>query len=52
MNNNKSGSGKGKRPIIGYNPKKWYEHFDDIDWRHNTKIKENNNERRNSKRNN
>ena len=28
FNNN----GKGKRPIIGYNPKNWYANFDLIRW--------------------
>jgi len=25
--------GKGNRPVMGYNPKKWNENFDTIDWR-------------------
>jgi len=26
------GNGKGKRPIIGYNPKNWYANFNNIKW--------------------
>jgi hypothetical protein len=28
-----SQNGKGKRPIIGYNDKNWYENWDKIDWK-------------------
>jgi len=37
----KGNNGKGKRPIIGYNPKKWYANFDNIKWtKHPLAIKE------------
>ena len=26
------GNGKGKRPIVGYNPKSWYANYDNITW--------------------
>ena len=30
-------SGKGMRPIMGYNPKKWYANYSEIDWGHASK---------------
>lgn len=27
---NQSSNGKGKRPIIGYNPRNWYKNYDRI----------------------
>lgn len=41
MSNNKNvikkTAGKGMRPIKGYNPKRWYANYDNIDWNHKTK---------------
>jgi hypothetical protein len=32
-------AGKGMRPVIGYNYKKWFKNFDTIDWHTNRKYK-------------
>ncbi len=43
MDKSKKNSGKGMKPIIGYNPKNWYNRYDYINW--TNKKKDKNNER-------
>jgi hypothetical protein len=33
MNNKSKNAGKGMTPRIGYNSKKWYSNYDQINWR-------------------
>ena len=46
MSKDKKNAGKGMKPIIGYNPKKWSENYDYINWKSNQK-KDTKNERTN-----
>lgn len=46
MSKDKKTAGKGMKPIVGYNPKNWYDRYDDIDWKNNKK-KDTKNERTN-----
>jgi len=47
MSKDKKTAGKGMKPIVGYNPKNWYDRWDHINW--NNKKKDKNNERTNGR---